>query len=102
MTSSLCVLQVKTHGLVGCWNGDPADDLTPRDWLEGSVPDDQPQQIHHDFGLSCNFPLRFLAKPMFLVCFCANFSITPVDRPAVHVTKNLEVFQARRFDARQL
>ena len=50
--------QVKTHGLVGCWNGDPADDLTPRDWLEGSVPDDQPQQIHHDFGLSCNFPLH--------------------------------------------
>ena len=46
----------KTRGLMGNFNGDPNDDLVPKDATTPIPPDSSIETIHYTFGMTCKVP----------------------------------------------
>lgn len=46
----------KTRGLMGNFNGDPNDDLVPKDATTPIPPDSSMEAIHYMFGITCKLP----------------------------------------------
>ena len=49
------IYKSKTAGLMGNYNGDPADDLLPRDKTEPISPSSDVEEVHKNFGVTCEY-----------------------------------------------
>ena len=63
-----------TRGLLGQFNGDPTDDLLPKDVSVALQANATNEDIHYNFGITCEFLLLLLL----LFCFVNNYNdLTP-------------------------